>query len=90
MLIKAVRMVEIVPNLVHCCAYRGQHPTSAMRLACSFSVLYQSCLYDSHLKPCSIISLPSPAAGPVLVAPPPYMTQDEFSGELAQCRLRCT
>mmetsp|Transcript_15860 Transcript_15860/g.47732 ORF Transcript_15860/g.47732 Transcript_15860/m.47732 type:complete len:208 (-) Transcript_15860:957-1580(-) len=52
-------------------SHTAEMPASAMVLACSLSFLYQLPLWLSQLKPCRMISNPSPAAGPVLVAPPP-------------------
>ena len=47
--------------------------------ACSLMVAYQLApRCDSQLKPCRMISCPSPAAGPVLVAPPPCRAATEF------------
>ena len=47
-------------------------PAAAMSGTWSLMTLYQLCpRCDSQLKPCRMISWPSPAAGPELVAPPP-------------------
>ena len=40
---------------------------------------YQFCRWDSQLKACRMISYPSPAAGPELVAPPCWNLQDHHS-----------
>lgn len=50
----------------------AENPAAAIWGACSLMVAYQLApRCDSQLKPCRMISCPRPAAGPVLVAPPP-------------------